>query len=151
MSIPIRIRRPLVVLGVVLSLFLGVATIRAAAEWTAASSPLGAKPPSIESLGAALATERARSAALVAQLDQLEAGSTDLTGAINAARDRITADAVQADGLRASLTAAKAKLAALEASIRRARAPAARGTTVNATRPAGAPTHESDGEVGDGD
>jgi peptidoglycan hydrolase CwlO-like protein len=151
MSVPIRVRRPLVVLGVVLSLFVGAATIRAAAVWTAASSPLGAKPPSIESLQAALANEQARSAALQAQLDQLAAGSADLTGAINAARERITNDAAQADGLRTSLKAAKAKLASLEASIRRARVAPGTGSSVNAPAPrAVVRSGEVDHEVGDG-
>jgi len=119
MKIVARIRHPLVLVGVVLSLFLGVATIRAAALWTAASAPPAARPPSVESLQAALATERVRSATLQAQLDELTSRSDELTAALETARDRIAADAGQADKLRTSLDRARAKLALLEQSIRR--------------------------------
>lgn len=151
MSVAVRLRRPFVILGVVFSLLAGAATIRAAAAWTAASSPLAAKPPAVESLQAALANEQARSAALQVQLDQLAAGSADLTAAIDAARERITADATQAGELQASLQAAKAKLAVLEGSIRRARS--ASGNSARATAaapPAVAPLGEMDHEVDDG-
>jgi septal ring factor EnvC (AmiA/AmiB activator) len=122
MNVPHQLRRPFVVLGVVLSLLLGVATIRAAASWTAASSPLAAKPPSVEALQTTLAEEQSRSAALRAQLEDLTAGSTELTAALDAARSRIAADADQARALQARLKAAKARLASLEASVRRATA-----------------------------
>jgi DNA repair exonuclease SbcCD ATPase subunit len=122
MNVPVRLRRPAVLLGVVLALFAGAATIRAAAAWTAASSPLVSKPPSVESLQSALAAEQARSIALQAQLDELAAGSTDLAAALQAARDRIAEDASQAKALQANLKAAKAKLTTLERSIRQARA-----------------------------
>jgi chromosome segregation ATPase len=145
MSIPVRLRRPLVVFGVLLALLLGATSIRAAAEWTAASSPLADKPPSVESLQAELATEQARSTALVDHLDELSSSSADLLAALGAARDRIAADALQAKDLQASLAAAKAKLAALEKSIRDARA----GTGRSAATPAAAPaastaSHEDD-------
>lgn len=154
MSVPVRLRHPLVILGVILSLFAGAATIRAAAAWTAASSPLVAKPPSVESLQASVATEQTRSADLQAQLDQLTAGSADLTAALEAARDRIAADASQAEELQASLTAAKAKLAVLERSIRQAGASAARAATAPAAAPAAvsAVSHEDqDHDGGDDD
>ena len=125
MTMPIRLRQPLVILGVLVALVAGASTIRAAAAWTAASSPLATKPPSVESLQASLATERARSAALEAQLDQLTAGTNDLVAALETARDRIATDADNAAELQARLTAAKAKLTALERSIRQARASAA--------------------------
>lgn len=154
MSVPIRLRHPLVILGVVLSLLAGAATIRAAAAWTAASSPLVAQPPSVEGLQASVATEQTRSADLQAQLDQLTAGSADLTAALETARDRIAADASQAKELQARLTAAKAKLAALERSIRQAGASAARAATAPAAAPAAvsAVSHEDqDHDGGDDD
>lgn len=125
MSVPVRLRHPLVILGVVVSLFAGAATIRAAAAWTAASSPLAVEPPSIERLQADLAAEQARSADLQLQLDQLAAGSRDLVTALETARDRIATDAEQAQALQDSLAAAKDKLATLERTIRQARAAAA--------------------------
>lgn len=131
MNVPIRLRRPLVILGVVLSLLLGAASIRVAAAWTAASSPLAAKPPSVEALQADLATEQSRSTALQAQLDDLAAGSEELATALSAAREQIAVDATQARELQGSLLAAKDKLAILEKSIRDARA--------STSRPAAAP------------
>jgi chromosome segregation ATPase len=131
MSVPVRLRRPAVLLGVFLALFAGAATIRAAAAWTAASSPLVSKPPSVESLQSALAAEQVRSVALQAQLDELAAGSTDLAAALQAARDRIAEDASQAKELQTSLAAATQKLATLERSIRQTGA----GTTQAATGP----------------
>jgi chromosome segregation ATPase len=136
MTVPLRVRRPLVLLGVVVSLLIGTASIRAAAAWTAASSPLTARPPSVESLQAALATEQDRSAVLRVQLDGLAAGSTDLTAALEAARDRIAVDAAQATQLQASLAAAQAKLAALERSIGQARTATARSTATAPPRAA---------------
>jgi DNA repair exonuclease SbcCD ATPase subunit len=124
MSTSARLRRPAVLLGVVLALFAGAATIRAAANWTAATAPLAQKPPSVESLQSALAAEQARSVALQAQLDELTAGSSELTSALQTARDRIAEDARQAEALQTTLEAAKAKLKALERSIRQVRAAA---------------------------
>jgi hypothetical protein len=142
MSVNRRLRRPLVVLGVLLSLFLGAASIRAAAAWTAASAPLADRPPSVESLQAELATEQARSRALQTHLDQLNSDSVDLMAALATASDRIAVDASHAKELQDSLAAAKAKLAALEKSIGKARAAAARSGAGAAT-PARAPgSHE---------
>jgi septal ring factor EnvC (AmiA/AmiB activator) len=153
MNVPVRFRRPLVVLGVLTTLVAGAATVQAAAAWTAASSPLVSRPPSVESLQAALATEQERSGALKAQLDELATGSTDLEAALDAARDRIAADATQAKALQDSLAAAKTKLAALEKSIRLARAGAARAPAASTGRPAAAPTqsHEDDDDHGEDD
>lgn len=146
MTVPIRLRQPLVILGVLVALLAGAATIRAAAAWTATSSPLAAKPPSVEGLRASLATEQARSAALEIQLDQLTAGSNDLAAALEAARDRIASDAGHATELQARLTAAKAKLAALERSIRQARATVAAPAPVAAPATVVAVTRGDDGD-----
>jgi DNA repair exonuclease SbcCD ATPase subunit len=151
MKIPLLFRRSIVILGVLLSLFVGVATIQAAAAWTAAASPLADKPPSIESLKGSLETAQERSTALQSQLDELNIGSTELVAALEAARERIAADATQAKELRSSLKAAKTKLAALERSIQRARSAAAR-VTVTVTRSTSASTpvaHEVEHETED--
>jgi chromosome segregation ATPase len=147
MTVPLVLRRPLVVLGVVLSLVLAVATVRAAAEWTAASAPLAVKPPSIEQLQADLAAEQARSADLQARLDGLTGDSTNLVAALQAASDRIATDATQAGDLQASLKAAKAKLTALERSISKAKAATSRAaatTAPAAPAPTPKPTHGGD-------
>lgn len=149
MTVPVKFRRPLVVLGVLITLLAGVATVQAAAAWTAASSPLVSKPPSVESLRAALATEQSRSGALKVQLDELTAGSADLEAALGAARDRIAADATQAKDLQDSLAAAKTKLAALEKSIRLARAAAAKAAAPSTAGPAVAPARSGDDEDDD--
>ena len=133
MSIPVRFRHPLVVLGVVLSLLAGAATIRAAAAWTAASSPLAVKPPSVEQIQADLAAEQARSADLEFQLDQLAASSRELASALETARGRIATDAEQAQALQESLAAAKDKLATLERTIGQARAATAAAAVTPAT------------------
>lgn len=121
MSVPTRLRHPIVILGVALSLLAGMATIQAAAAWTAASSPLVDKPPSVEALEASLANEQARSADLLTRLEALTTGSADLAAALETARDQIAADAAHAAELQASLDAAKSRLAALEQSIQQAR------------------------------
>lgn len=148
MKIPLLFRRSLVMFGVLLSLFVGVATIQAAAAWTAAASPLAERPPSIESLRSSLEMASERSAVLQSQLDDLSAGSTELSAALEAARERIASDATQAKELRSSLKAAKTKLAALERSIERARSATARAT-VTVTRSTSASTpvaHEDEDE-----
>jgi septal ring factor EnvC (AmiA/AmiB activator) len=151
MSVDRRLRRPLVVLGVLLALFLGAASIRAAAAWTAASAPLADRPPSVESLRAELATEQARSRALQSHLDQLNSDSSDLLAALAAAGDRIAVDATQAKELQDSLAAAKAKLAALEKSIGNARAASAHsGAAAAPARSTGSHEGEDHEEAEDG-
>jgi DNA repair exonuclease SbcCD ATPase subunit len=152
MNASARLRRPAVLLGVVLALFAGAATIRAAAEWTAATAPLAAKPPSVDSLQSALTAEQARSIALQAQLDELTAGSSELTSALQAARDRIAEDARQAEALQSTLEAAKAKLKALERSIRQVRAAApVATTTLAAVAPAQGDDREAEHDEHDDD
>lgn len=153
MSLPVRLRRPAVALGVTLALLAGAATIQAAAAWTATSAQLADRPPSVEELRASLQAEQQRSLALQAQLDQLSAGSTELTAALQAARDRIAQDADDAKALQASLATARKKLAALERSIGQARATTVRVTTVQAPTAATAPSASGEhweGEFEDG-
>ena len=85
MKVGSRIRRGLVLVGVVGSLLIGAASIQAAARWTAASAPLAVSPATAESLATRLADEETRSAALQAQLDELRSGMSDLTGALDVA------------------------------------------------------------------
>ena len=157
MSLPVRLRRPAVALGVVLALLAGAATIQAAAAWTATSAQLADRPPSVEQLQAALEAEQQRSLALQAQLDQLSSGSGELTTALQAARDRIAQDADQAKALQDSLAAAKKKLAALERSIRQAGTTTTRVQVTTVQAPAAAAgsstsgEHEDDEHEGGGD
>ena len=142
------LRRTAVVLGVALSLLLAVVTVRVAASWAASSAPLAEPPASLSSIEAALAGERARSAALQAQLDSLRASSEQLSSALGAANDRLTLDQSTADGLRTSLAAAQQKLATLEAALKAAAAHRSSGgsTTTTTTRTT---TTGGEHEVGD--
>jgi len=117
-------RRFVVVTAVACSLVLAVATVRAAAAWTAAAAPLSIAPTSAETLAARLADGESRSTELRRQLDALRVESGDLNAALEAARARIAADAATAAALRDRLVQAKTRLAALEASLARARAAA---------------------------
>jgi chromosome segregation ATPase len=146
------VRRFVTVVGVVAVLALGVGSIRAAAAWTAASAPLTVAPVSVESLEASLADERARSAALVAQLSALDDRSRVLASALESANARIEGDASHADDLSKELAAATRKLEKLEAAISKARAALARQATVRpAPAPAAAPAARDDDDHEDED
>lgn len=132
MTTRLLVRRIAIVTAVVLSLAVGGLAVRAAAVWTAASAPLDLPPVSAKILAQQLSDEQARSASLEAQLSTLMNQSTDLTGALQMARDRATLDAKTATGLQAQLEATKKKLAALERAARQAR-----------IRAAAAPTHQA--------
>lgn len=137
MNLALVIRRNLVVAGVVASLVLGGATVRAAALWTAASAPLEQPPAALSSIKHALEEERSRSAALERQLTDLTKASEDLSAALSAAQAQVNTDSSTAEVLRASLATAQAKLVQLEATLKAAesahaatRAPG--GTTLTA-------------------
>jgi septal ring factor EnvC (AmiA/AmiB activator) len=139
-ALPVPVRRALVVAGVVTSLVLGLATIRAAAAWTAASAPLDVAPVAATSLQDRLAAEQARSADLEARLTQLTDQAAQLTTALGTARAQATTDAQHAADLQAKLESSQARLrqldqqvaqaqAALKAQIAAAQAAARRATT----------------------
>jgi hypothetical protein len=110
-------RRILTLAGVVGSLLLGLLTIRAAAAWTAGEAPLSIRPPSVADIEASLQSEQARSAALKEDLDRLTAASAEMANALAAAEQQIATDAAEADTLRASLAAARERLATLERDV----------------------------------
>jgi hypothetical protein len=132
MSTRLVVRRIAIVVAVVVSLAIGGLAVRAAAVWTAASAPLDLPPVSAKAVTQQLSDEQARSAALEAQLSALLNQSTDLTDALQMARDRATADAKTAKDLQAQLDAAKKKVAALE-----------RATRQNRVQAVAAPTHKA--------
>jgi chromosome segregation ATPase len=152
MTHPTFFRRALVALGVVASITVGVATVEAAAAWTAQSAPLQVAPESVDSLRARLAAEVARSAELQAQIDALHGHAGDLSTALTVATDRIATDAETAQALRDRLTAAKERLAALERLIAKTRAQArAAAAAPRATAPAAGDDHEHEHEGEDDD
>lgn len=145
MTLQLLVRRALVVAGVATALILGTVSIQAAASWTAAAAPLNDPPASLSSIQAALDVERTRSAALEEQLRTLEGASAELAAALEAAKGQVTADTATAEGLRATLADAQAKLAKLEAALTQA---AASRTTSETTSAAAGPTpepHDNDG------
>ena len=116
------IRRTLTVIVAVAALLLGFAAIRAASAWTAEAAPLVASPASAKSIEAKLTDEQARSADLQDRLVAITGQTDDMSAALQAAQDRITADAKHAEQLTTDLTAAKAKLKKLEDAIKKAAA-----------------------------
>jgi len=143
------VRRMFVTLAVAGSLLVAGMTVRAASLWAANEAPLSVAPVSVDSVQQALDQERSRSAALETQLRELEASTTDLTAALQAAQDRVGADEFTAEELRASLTAAQDKLTKLEAALKAAAAKRA-VTTVRTTTSSGAASGgEDEHEVDD--
>jgi septal ring factor EnvC (AmiA/AmiB activator) len=116
----LRVRRSLTLAGAVAALLLGFVAIGAAAAWTSTSAPLSATPVSATSVEARLRDEQARSAELEARLTTITTQTNELADALQAAQDRIVADARHADELAADLATATRRLKALEQSIRQA-------------------------------
>ena len=129
MTVQLITRRSLVVAGAVAALVVGAASIQVAAAWTAATAPLNDPPASLASLQASLDGERARSDSLDKQLQILAGASADLARTLDAAQGQVASDAANAEQLRASLAAAKDKLARLEGAL--ANAAQARGATTS--------------------
>jgi hypothetical protein len=109
----LTLRRSIVVLATVASIFGGAVAIRAAAGWTALSAPLGA-PPDPATLVAQLRNEKARADAITAELSQVVDRATQLQDALAAAKAKADADAKAAAGLAAQLASAQRRLAVLE-------------------------------------
>jgi DNA repair exonuclease SbcCD ATPase subunit len=143
MTDTLMVRRIATILGVVLVIALGIGAIRAAASWTASAAPLTVAPVSATALQARLVDEQARSAALLEQLQALDARSQDLAAALEEAHGRIATDTDHAKDLTAELKAAKAKLAKLEAAIARARSALAARSSGSAAAAVAAPRRES--------
>ena len=149
-SMPIR--RTLTVIIAVAALLLGFTAIRAASAWTAEAAPLVANPASATSIESKLADEQARSADLQDRLTAIVGQTDDMAAALQAAQDRIAADAQHAEQLTSDLTAANTKLKTLEASIKKAAAAsqARTVTVVQASTSSSAPVrHGDDGGTGD--
>lgn len=151
-----RSRRSITVIAVAASLVLGFGAIQASAAWTQSVAPLPAAPVSAETLQARLADEALRSASLVDQLAALTRHSDELATALTTAQARISADDDQAAQLGKDLAAAKAKLAKLEKSIKRARmdrivVTSTTSTTSGAARTSHREEHDEDEHEGGGD
>jgi peptidoglycan hydrolase CwlO-like protein len=144
-SLPIR--RTLTVVVAVTAILLGFAAIRAASAWTAEAAPLVADPASAISIESKLADEQARSADLQDRLTSITSQTDDMAAALQAAQDRIAADAAHAEQLTSDLASAKAKLKTLEATIKKASVAVRTRTvsTVSTTRASsGTSSHDDD-------
>jgi cytoskeletal protein RodZ len=142
-------RRGLVALVAVLSLLGAVAVVRGATAWTTTNATLSAKPDDAQTLASRLRDEQARSDALRAQLDQVNAQADQLVDALKVAQDKANADADTAAALAAQLKAAQGKLAALQAQA--APATVTRVVTQTAAPSATAGPTGEPGEGGGGD
>ena len=109
----LTLRRSIVVVATVASIFGGAVAIRAAAGWTALSAPLNA-PPDPATLVSQLGNEKARADAITSELSQVVDRAAQLQDALAAAKAKAESDAKAAAGLAAQLAAAQARLAALE-------------------------------------
>lgn len=109
----VTLRRSLVLLATVASIFGGAVAIRAAAGWTATSAPL-ASPPDPTALVAKLKDEKARADAITQELSQVVDRAAQLQSALAAAQAKAATDAESAAALAVQLAAAQQRLAALE-------------------------------------
>ena len=139
----LTLRRSLVILATIASVFGGAVAIRAAAGWTA-SSPLTA-PVNPATLVAKLQDEKARADAITVELSQVVERAAELQSALTAAKAKADADATAASGLAAQLAAAQTRLATLEKQL------ASPGTSPAAASPASAAAQPTEPEHGDDD
>jgi len=140
----LRVRRSLTLAGAVAAVILGLAAIQAAAAWTASAAPLAVTPTSVTSIETKLLEEQARSKDLEAQLRSITGQTDEMTAALQAAQERIVADARQADDLAKDLAAATKKLKALEASIRKAAATRTKTAVATTSGGGSASSHEEE-------
>ena len=105
-----RIRRTFVISAVVASLLAGAASIRFAADMTAAAAPPPAPPISMEALRTSLAAEQARGDALQTELDDLLTVTNELTTALTSTESEVVDDGLSAKQLRERLNIADGKL-----------------------------------------
>lgn len=113
----LTLRRSLVVLATIASIFGGAVAIRAAAGWTASSAPLAA-PVDPTALVAKLQDEKARADAITEELSQVIERAAELQSALVAAKAKADSDAKAASGLAAQLAAAQERLATLETQLK---------------------------------
>jgi len=139
----LSVRRSIIVLVAVASLFGGAAVIRAAAGW-AADASLSKAPPDAAQLVGQLEAEQAYAASLSEQLQQVTTKANELRSALEAAQSKAQSDAASADDLSAQLEAAQARLKTLEAQL--AAAARAQTTTVVTTVAATAPPSGGGGD-----
>lgn len=130
----LTLRRSLVILATIASLFGGAAAIHAAAGWTASVAPLTA-PPNPVVLVAKLRSEKARAEAISQELSQVVSKAAELRDALRVAQEKAATTAAAAAVLSAKLAAAQQRLATLESQLATHRSPGA-GAAANPPVPA---------------
>lgn len=140
----LHLRRTLIALGVLASLLVGAASIRAATQLTSTTAPL--KPPiAASSVESELSAAQARSASLQQQLSSLAQQSAQLTDALHQAQTRAHQDATTAASLRTRLKEAQTRLTELSRSIQAQ----GQATSVTPVRPSPTPAPVYDDGGGD--
>ena len=122
MTPPLKLRRAMVVLGVVASLLVGFASIEVAAALTAAAAPPPAPPMSLGALQEALTAQQERGDALESQLAELNDLTVALSSALDGTREYVNTQGKTAQELEKELKGAQAKLAKLQGLLDRAQA-----------------------------
>jgi hypothetical protein len=117
-----RIRRGIVVSGVIASLLLGLFSIRVAADLAAAAAPPPAPPISLQALKDQLVAEQDRAASLQQQLEDLLGVTDQLTTALDSTKSQVKDDGSTAAELKDRLKAAKSKLALVNGLLEKAKA-----------------------------
>jgi hypothetical protein len=116
----LKLRRVVVIIGVIASLVVGVLSIEVAAALTAAAAPPPAPPMSLSALQDALAAQQARGDDLEAQLAEMNDLTAALSAALAGTSDHISTQGKTAKELQKDLKAAQSKLAKLQGLLAKA-------------------------------
>lgn len=144
----LMLRRSVVVVATVASLFAGAVAIRAAAGWTAAVAPLE-QPPDPAALVSQLKDEHSRADAVTDELSQMLSRAAELQAALTAAQDKASTDTQSAADLATRLAEAQAKLANLQRQMAAAASQPSGGAAPGAGGGGGGGEHEGEHEDDD--
>jgi hypothetical protein len=112
----LTLRRSVIIVATMASLFVGAVAIRAAAGWTASVAPLE-QPPDPAALVSQLKGDHARADAVADELSQVLGRADELHAALIAAQEKAAADALSAEDLARRLAEASQKLAMLQSQM----------------------------------
>jgi hypothetical protein len=118
----LKLRRTVVVMGVVATLLAGLLSIEVAAALTAAAAPPPAPPMSLSALQDALAAQQQRGNELESQLAEMNDLTASLAAALAGTQDHISTQGKTAKDLEKELKAAQAKLAKMQGLLDKAQA-----------------------------
>jgi hypothetical protein len=118
----LKLRRTVIVMGVVASLLAGLLSIEIAAALTAAAAPPPAPPMSLSALQNALAAQQQRGDELESQLAEMNDLTASLAAALAGTQDHISTQGKTAKELEKELKAAQAKLAKMQGLLNQAQA-----------------------------